>query len=90
MVCEPAQARRDLITSMGIPCCLPNEVENRAYDNVVVAVNRKELVEQYVEKAADAGTVLLFGGLIFLLFRRRSSCSAPEPAHSDETLTSRK
>lgn len=34
--------------------------------------------------AAGAAAVLLFGGLIFLLFRRRSSCSAPEPAHSDK------
>lgn len=63
MVVEPSETRRNLIISMGLPCCTPDEVKASEYDNVVVAVNRQELVEEYVEKVADAGTVLLFGGL---------------------------
>ena len=62
-VTEPAPVRRELIRSMGIPCFTPEEIRASAYDNVVVAVNRRELIEQYVETVADAGTVLMFGGL---------------------------
>lgn len=62
-ICEPTQMRRDMISSMGINVCVPEDVKSKYYDNVVVAVNRKELVEEYIEKVADAGTVLLFGGL---------------------------
>ena len=62
-VAEPSETRRNLISSMGISCYQPDEVNGKDYDNIVIAVNRKELVEQYIEKVADAGTVLLFGGL---------------------------
>ena len=62
-VAEPSETRRNLISSMGIDCYQPDEVNGKDYDNIVIAVNRKELVEQYIEKVADAGTVLLFGGL---------------------------
>ena len=34
-----------------------------AYDNVVIAVNKKELVSEYLRSIADAGTVLMFAGL---------------------------
>lgn len=63
MVSEPSDTRRDLIGKMGIPCCTPAEANAAEYDNVVVAVNIKQLVEQYVKTVGDAGTVLLFGGL---------------------------
>lgn len=62
-VVEPAKSRRDYIASWGIDCCEPGKAEVGQFDNVVIAVNKAELVDEYVKKVADSGTVLVFSGL---------------------------
>ena len=41
----------------------PGRVENDFYDIAIIAVNKKELVSEYIRLVADAGTVLMFSGL---------------------------
>ncbi|MFA5544900.1 MAG: alcohol dehydrogenase catalytic domain-containing protein [Sphaerochaetaceae bacterium] len=62
-VVEPNENRRETVASWGIDCYAPGEVDVGAFDNVVIAVNKAELVNQYVTSIADGGTVLLFSGL---------------------------
>ncbi len=60
---EPNQERRDAVARWGIECHAPGEVDIAAYDNIVIAVNKAELVADYAAKAADGATVLVFSGL---------------------------
>lgn len=62
-VVEPSAQRREFIASWGIEALEPGRIEKGAQDTVVIAVNRKELVGEYVALTADAGTVLMFSGL---------------------------
>jgi len=62
-VVEPSAPRRQRIASWGIETCEPGHVKKGLYDAVIVAVNKKELVGEYIGLAADAGTVLMFSGL---------------------------
>jgi len=62
-VIEPGRLRREKVASWGIDAAEPGEALKDAYDNIVIAVNKKELVSDYVKLAADAGTVLMFSGL---------------------------
>ena len=62
-VVEPNAARRDIVASWGIDAREPGTMEMSGYDNVVIAVNKKELVSEYLRSVADAGTVLMFAGL---------------------------
>ena len=41
----------------------PGQVEKGIYDIAIIAVNKKELVSEYIKFVADAGTVLMFSGL---------------------------
>lgn len=62
-VFEPAAVRREEVASWGIDARAPEKLPAGEYDNIVIAVNRKELVSDYVKAAADRGTVLMFSGL---------------------------
>jgi L-iditol 2-dehydrogenase len=71
-VVEPSAQRRERIASWGIEVFEPDhasrsgragQVENGLYDIVIIAVNKKELVSEYIKLVADAGTVLMFSGL---------------------------
>lgn len=62
-VVEPAAHRRQRIASWGIETCEPGQVKKGVYDTVIIAVNKKELVSEYITLTADAGTVLMFSGL---------------------------
>ncbi len=62
-IVEPAAPRRQRIASWGIDAREPGQVKKGTYDSVIIAVNRKELVGDYITLTADAGTVLMFSGL---------------------------
>jgi L-iditol 2-dehydrogenase len=62
-VVEPAVPRRQRIASWDIETREPGQIKKGAYDTVIVAVNKKELVGEYITLAADGGTVLMFSGL---------------------------
>ena len=62
-VVEPNPARRGIVTSWGIDAREPGTMDVGDYDNVVIAVNKKELVSDYLRQVADAGSVLMFAGL---------------------------
>ena len=62
-VIEPSAVRRELISSWGIECYEPGQADIGAFDNIVIAVNKSELISEYTTKIADGGTVLVFGGL---------------------------
>jgi len=62
-VVEPAAQRRQRLASWGIETCEPGQIKKGVYDTVIIAVNKKELVSEYITLVADAGTVLMFSGL---------------------------
>lgn len=62
-VVELAKKRRNLINSWGIECYESGEVGDGKFDNIVIAVNKAEVIGEYVKKVADSGTILVFGGL---------------------------
>ena len=62
-VVEPGALRRETVASWGIDVAEPGAPLDGDYDNVVIAVNKKELVSDYVRTVSDAGTVLMFSGL---------------------------
>ena len=62
-VVEPSEIRRNLVSSWGIECFEPDKFDASGFDNVVVAVNKAELIDEYVRKVEDEGTVLVFSGL---------------------------
>ncbi len=73
-VVEPSAQRRERIASWDIEAFEPGgagqveslsagRVEKRLYDIAIIAVNKKELVSEYIRLVADAGTVLMFSGL---------------------------
>jgi L-iditol 2-dehydrogenase len=73
-VVEPSAQRRERIASWGIEAFEPGgaghvespsagQVEKGIYDIAIIAVNKKELVSEYIRLVADAGTVLMFSGL---------------------------
>jgi L-iditol 2-dehydrogenase len=62
-VVEPNVLRRDIVASWGIDAREPGAMKIGDYDNIVIAVNKKELVSDYLRQVADAGSVLMFSGL---------------------------
>ncbi|MFZ5859205.1 MAG: alcohol dehydrogenase catalytic domain-containing protein [Spirochaetota bacterium] len=62
-VIEPSILRREKVASWGIDVREPGNIDLRQFDNIIIAVNKKELVSQYVKSVADSGTVLMFSGL---------------------------
>lgn len=62
-VAEVSPKRRKIVESWGVKTILPEDIKNDQYDNIVIAVNKGELVKRYVSLAADGGNVLLFSGL---------------------------
>lgn len=62
-VIEPSEKRRNLISSWGIKCYEPGQADIGTFDNIIIAVNKAELVNEYVTRVVDGGTVLVFGGL---------------------------
>jgi L-iditol 2-dehydrogenase len=62
-VVEPAPSRRDRMASWGLEVLEPGEAKQGVYDNVVIAVNKASLFDDYIRLVADGGTVLMFSGL---------------------------
>lgn len=62
-VVEPVGKRRELICSWGIECYEPGQADIETFDNIIIAVNKAELVNEYAMKVADGGTILVFSGL---------------------------
>lgn len=62
-VVEPNDERRGKLQEWGIPAVRPEEADPESCDNIVVAVNKAELVADYVKRICDGGTVLVFSGL---------------------------
>lgn len=63
VVVEPNEERRSGMQPWGIACVKPGGVDASRFDTVVVAVNKAELVSEYVRTIGDGGTVLAFSGL---------------------------
>lgn len=62
-VVEPNPLRRKTVASWGIEAREPGAADMGEFDNIVIAVNKKELVSDYIKTVADAGSVLMFSGL---------------------------
>jgi L-iditol 2-dehydrogenase len=62
-VIETSETRRNLVSSWGIKCYEPGQVDIEDFDNIVIAVNKAEIVNEYITRVADGGTVLVFAGL---------------------------
>ncbi|HEY9055143.1 MAG TPA: alcohol dehydrogenase catalytic domain-containing protein [Rectinemataceae bacterium] len=62
-VVEPNPLRRGIVSSWGIEAVEPEGFKAGDFDNIVIAVNKKELVSSYIEAVRDGGTVLMFSGL---------------------------
>jgi L-iditol 2-dehydrogenase len=62
-VVEPAKMRRERVASWGVEAFEPGAVDVGSFDNIVVAVNKAALFDEYVRGVAEAGTVLMFSGL---------------------------
>ncbi|MCE5256416.1 MAG: alcohol dehydrogenase catalytic domain-containing protein [Spirochaetaceae bacterium] len=62
-VIEPARLRREAVAGWGIDARESGPVEDGAYDAVIIAVNKRELVTDYLKAVADGGTLLMFSGL---------------------------
>jgi len=62
-VVEPGAVRREKVASWGIDAREPGGIAAGEFDTIIIAVNKKELVSEYVGLVADAGTVLMFSGL---------------------------
>jgi len=64
-VVEPVPFRRETMRSWGVEAIEAigmGKTENQ-YDAVVIAVNKKELVSEYIARVADGGTLLVFSGM---------------------------
>jgi len=63
VVIEPNAERRTQIIAWGIECKKPGECDASQFDNIIVAVNKAELLAEYVRTIASGGTVLAFSGV---------------------------
>lgn len=61
-VVELSPRRRELVSGWGWTLLSPEEAQAGGFDQIVLTVNRSELIQQYVTAAADGGNVLLFSG----------------------------
>ncbi len=61
-IVEPSPFRRELISGWGWEILSAEEAKAAAFDQIVLTVNRSELVQEYIGAAADGGNVLLFSG----------------------------
>lgn len=59
---ETAAPRRDLAVGWGWTPITRDEAAGAGFDQIVLTVNRPELVQECVGMAADGGNVLLFSG----------------------------
>jgi L-iditol 2-dehydrogenase len=59
---EPSPYRRDLIAGFGWEVLSAEDAKAAAFDQIVLTVNRGELVQEYIGAAADGGNLLLFSG----------------------------
>jgi len=62
-VVEPNTYRRQVIKSWDIDCIDPKESDPSLYNQVIVCVNKADLIADAVHRIADGGTVLAFSGL---------------------------
>jgi len=62
-IVEPNPLRSEVLKSWGMHCISPEEIENGSYDNIVISVNIEKLVNEYLLKVKDGGTILIFSGL---------------------------
>lgn len=62
-VVEPNALRRSRVASWGIEAFEPGVARPGDYDNIVIAVNKAPLFDEYVRGVADGGMVLMFSGL---------------------------
>jgi len=60
---EPNESRRAKLKSWNLTGCTPDEVGKGTYDNIVVAVNKPELITTYMNVVKDGGVVLMFAGM---------------------------
>lgn len=60
---EISEKRRKIAEELGVETVSPEDVKKDQYDQIVIAVNKGEIVRHYVSMAADGGSVLLFSGL---------------------------
>lgn len=60
---EVSKKRCEIVESWGVKTISPENVKKQQYDNIVLAVNKGELIKHYISLAADGGNVLLFSGL---------------------------
>lgn len=61
-VVEIGEWRKLKLQEYGFNVIAPEEVKSGAYDQIVLTVNRPELVQTYLSLAANGGNVLLFSG----------------------------
>ena len=63
-VVEPSASRRGRASPPGgVEAHEPGAAGIGAYDNVVIAVNKAALFDEYIRSVSDGGTVLMFSGL---------------------------
>lgn len=62
-VVEPSKERREQLESFGIKTREFDTIKKGEFDNVVIAVNIPQLVEQYMPLIRDGGNLLVFSGL---------------------------
>ena len=60
---SPRAGRMESALTGQVESARPSRVEKGFYDIAIIAVNKKELVSEYIKFVADAGTVLMFSGL---------------------------
>jgi L-iditol 2-dehydrogenase len=60
---EVSEKRRSIVEKWGINTISPEGVEKNRYDQIIIAVNKGELLKQYASMACGGGNVLLFSGL---------------------------
>lgn len=63
VIVEPVAERRGFAEAIGVPAVAPGEADISSFDRVVIAVNRADLVDEYVMNVADKGIVHIFSGL---------------------------
>lgn len=62
-VVEPNSLRAKMLNDWNIKTLTSEEVEKGVFDNIVIAVNKAELVSEYLKKTKVGGTLLIFSGL---------------------------
>ena len=62
-IVEPEEIRRKYSEMLGIKSHVPGDVDVSQFDRIVIAVNKPEIISDYIKNVGDAGVVLIFSGL---------------------------